>query len=102
MTNFSAKSPAAPSPGRHTKNLSIAVSPAPIPFSTNVAGLGPVDASYGQVHAGKPRGLARLSLGAGNKGGQAVTLQPDGKTLLDGDRVNGGSADRVVLRVMNR
>lgn len=102
MRNFLAKSPAPASPGRHTKNLSFAALQAIRSLSTSAAGRDPVDASFGQAHAGKPVGLARFSLGVGNNWGHAVTFQPDNKTLLFGEGVNGGSADRVVSRVMNR
>lgn len=96
------KSPVPTSLGLHTKNLSVAVSLARMSFSTNAAGLCPVDANFGQAHDGLPAGLIRFPQGAGNNGGKAVRFQPAGKLIGVGDRLNGASADLVDLRVMNR
>lgn len=93
MTNFLTKSPAPPSLELHTKNLFIAVSLALMSFSINAAGPGPADANFGQADDGMRVGFGSFSPDAGNNDGNAVTLQTDGKTVVVGEGVNGGSAD---------
>jgi len=49
-----------------------------------------------------PDGVVGLSLGAGDDMAKAVVLQPDGKIVVVGDRVNGTSTDIVVVRLLGK
>lgn len=64
---------------------------------------GTLDRRFGAGQAdGTPDGVVGLSLGAGDDSAKAVLLQPDGKIVVVGDRVNGASTDIVVLRLNSK
>jgi uncharacterized delta-60 repeat protein len=61
---------------------------------------GKLDTSFGQGNDGTPDGVVNLSFGDGNDYGRTVALQADGKIVVAGDRVNGGSSDIVLARLL--
>lgn len=61
---------------------------------------GSLDSRFGAgKEDGTPDGVIGLSLGSGDDVAKAVVLQPDGKIVVVGDRVNGSSSDIVVVRI---
>lgn len=61
---------------------------------------GSLDGRFGAgKEDGTPDGVVGLSLGSGDDVAKAVVLQPDGKIVVVGDRVNGSSSDIVVVRI---
>ncbi len=65
---------------------------------------GSLDKRFG-VDSGKdgtPDGVSQISLGDGDDVAKGLVLQADGRILVVGDRVNGGSSDAFVARLLGQ
>jgi uncharacterized delta-60 repeat protein len=60
---------------------------------------GTADEAFGTAKDGTPNGVVNVSFGNGNDAGEAVALQPDGKIVVAGNTVSGGSSDIALVRL---
>jgi uncharacterized delta-60 repeat protein len=61
---------------------------------------GNLDKHFGTAKDGTPDGVVNIDLGKGNDVGHAVAIQPNGKIVIAGSHVVGGSSDMVVARLL--